>query len=120
MTSVLKVIVRKGVIQVKDENVKYYSISERAGDARACSNIGFRLIGKPKLLAILASVLPALIPGLIDVGLLCASATLLIPSKADPEGDGVVPGSGVTVEDVAGTAGSDSAVVAAALLVPLN
>ncbi|ELU41872.1 hypothetical protein AG1IA_04086 [Rhizoctonia solani AG-1 IA] len=118
--SLINVIPEKGVIQTKDENVKHYSISERAGDARACSNMGLRLIGKPKLLAMLANVLPALMPGLMDVGLLCASAILLMPSKADPEGDGVVPGSGVAPEDVAGTAGSDNAVVAAALLDPLN
>lgn len=97
-----------------------YSISEGAGDARACGWVRFRPRGRPQLLAMLAKVLPALTPGAIDVGRLRDNTTLLIPSNAEPEGDGVLASSGVTVELVAGIVGSDKAVVGAALFDPFN
>lgn len=97
-----------------------YSISEGTGDARTCGCVRFRPRGRPQLLAMLAKVLPALTPGAMDVGRLRDSTTLLIPSKADPEGEGVLASSGVAVEFVAGIAGSDKAVVGAALFDPFS
>lgn len=97
-----------------------HSISEGTGDARTCGCVRFRPRGKPQLLAMLAKVLPALTPGAIDVGRLRDKTALLIPSKAEPEGDGIVTSSGVAVELVAGIAGSDKAVVGAALLDPFR
>jgi hypothetical protein len=68
----------------------------------------------------LARVLPALMPGAIEVVRLRDNTTLPIPSNAEPDGDGVLVSSGVTAELVTGTAGSDKAVVGAALLDPFS
>jgi hypothetical protein len=43
-----------------------------------------------------------------------------MPSNAEPDGEGVLGASGVTAELVAGIAGSDKAVVGAALLDPFS
>jgi len=105
-------------MHIRSQKSAVHSISEGTGDARTCGCVRLRPRGKPQLLAMLAKVLPALTPGAMDVGRLRAKTALLIPSKAEPEGEGVVASSGV--ELVAGMVGSDKAVVGAALLDPFS